>query len=83
MAPDDLWERVEPLLGRVERPARYIDREWGARHVAGADYRAVLIYPDTYEIGQANQGLSILYERLNGLPDVAAERCYVPWVDMS
>ena len=51
----DLWPRIEPLLGRVERPARYVDREWGARHDADADYRAVLIYPDTYEIGQANQ----------------------------
>jgi len=79
----DLWPSIEPLLAGVERPARYIDREWGAAHSVDADYRAVLIYPDTYEIGMANQGLAILYERLNSTKDVAAERAYVPWEDMS
>jgi radical SAM family uncharacterized protein len=79
----DLWPAIEPLLARVERPARYIDREWGAFHDEEAAYRACLIYPDTYEIGQANQALAILYHVLNGLPDVAAERAYLPWMDMS
>jgi radical SAM family uncharacterized protein len=77
-----LWPRIEPLLARVERPARYIDREWGAHHDDDASYRACLIYPDTYEIGQANQALAILYSILNGLPGVAAERTYLPWLDM-
>lgn len=79
----DLWPRVEPLLSRVERPARYIDSEWGARRDIGASYRAALLYPDTYELGMANQAIAILYERLNAIPDVAAERCYVPWEDMA
>jgi radical SAM family uncharacterized protein len=79
----DLWPRIEPLLSRVERPARYVDREWGALHDAGTGYRAVLVYPDTYEIGQANQAIAILYSALNDLPDVAAERAYLPWTDMS
>ena len=70
----DLWSRVEPLLAGVERPARYIDGEWGASHTDDADYNAVLIYPDTYEIGLPNQGLQILYEILNERPDAAAER---------
>jgi len=79
----DLWGRVEPLLAGVERPARYIDREWGAAHDPEAGYSAVLIYPDTYEIGQANQAIAILYHAINSLPDTAAERAYLPWVDMS
>jgi radical SAM family uncharacterized protein len=79
----DLWPRIEPLLSRVERPSRYVDREWGASHNPAAGYRAVLVYPDTYEIGQANQAIAILYSILNALPDVAAERAYVPWTDMS
>ena len=79
----DLWERVEALLPRVERPARYIDSEWGARRVPAADHRTVLIYPDTYEVGQANQGLAILYDRLNSIDGHAAERAYVPWMDMA
>lgn len=82
MTDRDLWPRIEPLLERVERPARYIDREWGAAHDEAAGYRAVLLYPDCYEVGQANQAIGILYERLNALDDVAAERAFVPWVDM-
>jgi radical SAM family uncharacterized protein len=79
----DLWERVEPLLAHVERPARYIDGEWGAIHRPDADYRAVLLYPDAYEVGQANQAIGILYGRLNSVEGICAERCYVPWVDFA
>jgi radical SAM family uncharacterized protein len=77
------WDRLEPLLTRVERPSRYIDHEWGAHHDTGAAYRAVLVYPDTYEVGQANQALAILYDILNGLEDVSCERAFVPWVDLA
>jgi radical SAM family uncharacterized protein len=83
VTPADLWPRIERLLSRVERPSRYIDREWGAAHKADAEYRAVLVYPDTYEIGQANQAIAILYSALNGLAGVAGERAYLPWTDMS
>jgi len=78
----NLWDRLEPLLASVERPARYIDHEFGAQHKS-ADYRVALIYPDTYEIGQANQAIAILYDRLNAIEGVAAERAFVPWTDMA
>jgi radical SAM family uncharacterized protein len=77
-----LWDLIEPLLSRVERPARYIDGEWGAHHDVASSYRVALLYPDTYEIGMANQGLAILYERLNAHEGITAERVYLPWVDM-
>src|SRR5580698_1662119 len=79
-----LWDRIEPLLMGVTKPARYIGGEQGARHVVhGPDKAAwLLIYPDTYEIGLPNQGLQILYELLNDRPDAAAERGYAPWTDM-
>jgi uncharacterized protein (DUF697 family) len=79
----NLREQVFPLLSRVERPARYIDSEWGAFRGRDAEHRTVLIYPDTYEVGQANQGLSILYDRLNSTEGHLAERAYVPWIDMA
>lgn len=82
MTAADLWPSIEPLLSRVERPARYINREWGACYAPEAEYRAALLYPDTYEIGQANQAIGILYERLNSLDGVAAERVYLPWKDL-
>ncbi len=83
MTAASLWPRLEPLLARIERPARYINSEYGARHVDDADYRVALVYPDAYEIGQANQAIGILYERLNGVEGVAAERAYLPWVDLA
>lgn len=78
----DLWGLVEPLLAGVERPSRYIDREWGALHRADAAYRVALMYPDTYEVGMANQAIQILADRLATVPDVACERVFVPWSDM-
>ena len=80
----DLWPRIEPLLGRVDKPARYIGMERGS---VSPQHRPdqvswLLIYPDTYEIGLPNQGLQILYEILNEREDAAAERAYAPWVDL-
>ena len=80
----DLWPKIEPLLSRVEKPARYIGMERGAlspRH-RESDVSWLLIYPDTYEIGLPNQGLQILYEILNERDDATAERAYAPWVDL-
>src|SRR5436189_5380123 len=80
----DLWPRIEPLLARVEKPARYIGMEQGSvRPQHEADRAAfLLIYPDTYEIGLPNQGLQILYEILNERSGSVAERAYAPWLDM-
>jgi radical SAM family uncharacterized protein len=77
------WDDVEPLLAHVERPARYIDSEFGAVHREAASYRAALLYPDTYELGMANQAIAILYDRLNSADGVAAERVFVPAADMA
>lgn len=82
MQLEDLWPRVEPLLTRVERPARYIDREWGAVSRPNAAYRVALMYPDAYEVGMANQALQVLAERISTLQDVGVERVFVPWPDM-
>ena len=84
-----LWPRIEPLLARVQKPARYIGCEDGAitpRHDTIENGEAVawlLAYPDTYEIGLPNQGLQILYEILNERDDAVAERTYAPWTDLA
>ena len=79
-----LWTRLEPLLPRVEKPARYIGCEDGANtDIYKPDATSwLLTYPDTYEIGLPNQGLQILYELLNERQDAFAERSYAPWTDM-
>lgn len=80
----DLWPRIEPLLAKVEKPARYIGMERGAVRPVHRPDRVtwLLVYPDTYEIGLPNQGLQILYEILNERDDAVAERAYAPWVDL-
>ena len=79
-----MWEQLEPLLDRVQKPARYIGGEGGARQPRREPHRVswLLTYPDTYEVGLPNQGLQILYEILNERDDATAERSYAPWVDM-
>lgn len=84
MARCDLWPRVEPLLSRVERPARYLNHEWGcAAPVAEGDFAFCMIYPDTYELGQANQAVRILVNAVNAMGGMGAERAFLPAVDMA
>jgi radical SAM family uncharacterized protein len=79
-----LFHLLEPLLGQVRKPVRYIGgegncvvKDWDAARV-----RWCLMYPDAYEVGLPNQGLQILYEILNERPDVLAERTYSVWPDL-
>lgn len=79
-----IWPRLEPLLGKVQKPARYIGCEDGAQAPVHSPGKVawLLAYPDTYEIGLPNQGLQILYEILNERDDAVAERTYAPWLDL-
>ena len=81
---ENLWSRIEPLLLSVERPSRYIDHEWGANvEPAGADdLTFCMVYPDTYELGQANQAVRILVNAVNATEGLHASRAYLPAVDM-
>jgi len=47
------------------------------------DVHWVLSYPDTYAIGQPNQGLAILYEVLNEQDWISAERAFSVAADMA
>ena len=85
MTVESIWPAIEPLLDRVQKPARYIGCEDGRATIEhGADKVAwLLVYPDTYEIGLPNAGLQILYEILNERADAVAERSYTPWADLA
>ncbi len=79
-----VWPRLERVLTRVRKPARYTGGEGGItiKDHAAVDSAWLLCYPDAYEVGQPNQGVQILYEVLNERPRTAAERAYAPWPDM-
>ena len=72
------------LLLAVEKPSRYTGGEVNAvrKDPGGCRLHFALAFPDTYEVGMSHLGLQILYAVLNGLPEVACERCYAPWPDM-
>ncbi|WP_165051481.1 MULTISPECIES: TIGR03960 family B12-binding radical SAM protein [unclassified Adlercreutzia] len=82
MLRTDLWPRLEPLLARVERPARYLNHEWGCTYKQGADFAFCMVYPDTYELGQANQAVRILVNAVNAADHLMAERAFLPAIDL-
>lgn len=49
------------------------------RHIK---FRAVLVFPDLYEIGMSHLGLELLYHILNLREDIWAERVYAPALDL-
>ena len=71
------------LFPFVERPSRYIGNEINSvtKDWDSAKLKIVLVFPDAYEIGISHLGLKILYQILNKIPGVIAERCYSPWTD--
>lgn len=81
MFPFSLAE--EELLS-VQKPARYIDGEWGIIPKGWEDnpLRFCLIYPDIYEIGMSNSAIHILYYLINGMDGVLCDRAFAPWKDM-
>jgi len=81
---DPSAENPGELFLAVERPSRYTGGEVNAvrKDPGSCRLRFALAFPDTYEIGMSHLGLQILYAVLNGLPEVACERCYAPWPDM-
>jgi radical SAM family uncharacterized protein/radical SAM-linked protein len=68
----------------VQKPARYLGGEHGARSKdwASVDARVCLAFPDVYDIGMSHLGFKILYKLLNDDGRTLAERAYAPWIDM-
>lgn len=77
-------EEILKILPEVRKPSRYLGNEKNAvkKDLAHVGVKVALCYPDTYEIGMSNIGLSVLYHLLNDRPDIACERVYAPWTDM-
>ncbi|MEG2454101.1 MAG: B12-binding domain-containing radical SAM protein, partial [Clostridia bacterium] len=76
-------DKYNQILLTVEKPARYTGGEYNIPNMA-KKFRAnlCLCFPDTYEIGMSNMGISILYQVLNANDDYVCERCFAPWIDL-
>lgn len=82
--PQIIAEQIErDLLPFVRRPSRYIGGEVNQikKDLAKCDLTIGLCFPDIYEIAMSHTGLAILYDILNNIEGIAAERIYCPWID--
>ena len=77
-------KRLERILPRVQKPARYVGGEFNAimKDKSKVDTRVAFCFPDTYEIGMSSLGMRILYGVMNNIEGVWCERCFAPWGDM-
>ena len=77
-------KRLERILPRVQKPARYVGGEFNAimKDKSKVDTRVAFCFPDTYEIDMSNLGMRILYGVMNNIEGVWCERCFAPWGDM-
>ena len=84
MGESTLDKRLERILPRVQKPARYTGGEYNAvkKDPAQVDTRIAFCFPDTYEIGMSNLGMRILYGVMNNMEGVWCQRVFAPWGDM-
>ncbi len=77
-------KRLKRILPRVQKPSRYTGGEYNQiiKDKEAVDLRVAFCFPDTYEIGMSNLGMSILYHTMNSLDYVWCERVFAPWGDM-
>jgi len=71
------------FLPYVRGPSRYIGGEINQikKDLRNSLLTLALCFPDTYEVGMSNTGMAIIYDILNNLEGVAAERVFAPWLD--
>ncbi len=74
----------EHELVDIQKPAQYLGGEVGSvtKDDASVKIHTCLAFPDTYEVGMSHTGYQILYDLLNKVDHIWAERVYVPLPDM-
>ena len=79
-----MTDKLQRILPRVNKPARYVGGEYNAviKNKAEVEVRVAFCFPDIYELGMSNLGVRILYGVMNDMPGVWCERVFAPWGDM-
>ena len=80
-----LKEKIDGLLDRVQKPARYMGGEMNCvlKDPDSVAIRYAFAFPDVYEVGMSHLGSRILYDIINKREDALCERVFMPWVDMA
>src|SRR5690606_26283160 len=76
---------VSRLILGVQKPSRYLGNEVNAirKDLRAAEITWALAFPDLYEMGMSNLGFRVLYHVLNRREETAAERTFMPDVDLA
>lgn len=71
---------MRELVPWLQKPTQYLGAEWGraAKDPSEVRARVALAFPDLYEVGMSYVGGRILYEAVNRVPGLAAERVFTP-----
>lgn len=79
----EVIEFLNKYLPTVQKPGRYVGGEYNQvkKIWDDVDLKIALAFPDIYDIGFSNLGLSILYDIINSQPFALAERVFAPWTD--
>ncbi len=73
---DEPRNKLLAIFKNVEKPARYIGGEINSIVKNSSDVKVAMCFPDLYEIGISNLGMSILYEAINNTEYASCERLY-------
>ena len=74
---------LDKILKKVKKPTRYTGGEWNSVTKDGSQFvRVAFCFPDVYDVGMSNLGMSILCGTLNQREDTYCERVFAPWEDM-
>ncbi len=81
----DIQQKIEKLLLKVQRPARYIGGELGqvVKDKSEVDVRFAFCFPDVYDVGMSHLGMKILYGLKNSRPNWWCERVFMPEKDFA
>lgn len=83
LSTENLQKRLERILLKVDKPARYTGGEFNTtlKPDAEVEVRLALAFPDVYDIGMSYHGFKIFYERINRIQGFQCERVFAPWPD--
>jgi radical SAM family uncharacterized protein len=84
LTPEQIEIRLDRILLKVQKPGRYVGGELNqvVKPWDSVKTHLALIFPDLYDLGLPNLGVTILYDQINQRQDALAERAYAVWTDM-
>lgn len=72
---------LQPLLKKVQKPARYTGHELGFIEKEIIQFHFIICFPDLYELGMSNNAMKIIYTKLNEIDGLLCDRLFTPAID--